>query len=65
MPFIDVTISEGRSPDQLRALIHELTLAAQRALDAPLANIRVVLRETPLTHFASGDVTIAERHAAK
>ncbi|MEV8195565.1 tautomerase family protein [Rhodococcus pyridinivorans] len=65
MPFIDVTISEGRSPDQLRALIHELTLAAQRALDAPLANIRVVLRETPLTHFAAGDVTIAERHAAK
>ncbi|NLU64000.1 4-oxalocrotonate tautomerase [Rhodococcus sp. HNM0563] len=65
MPFIDVTISEGRSPDQLRALIHELTVAAQRALDAPLANIRVVLRETPLTHFAAGDVTIAERHAAK
>ncbi|ATQ31349.1 4-oxalocrotonate tautomerase [Rhodococcus ruber Chol-4] len=61
MPLIDVTIAEGRSPDELRRLIHELTQAAHRALDAPLPNIRVVLRETPKTHFAAGDVTIAER----
>lgn len=64
MPFIDVTISEGRSPEELRRLIHELTQAAHRALGAPLPNIRVVLRETPKTHFAAGDVTIAEREAA-
>nr|WP_254704878.1 4-oxalocrotonate tautomerase [Rhodococcus pyridinivorans] len=35
--------------------------AAHRAVDAPLGNIRVVLREVPTTHFAAGDVTIAER----
>lgn len=61
MPIIDVTIAQGRSPEQLRALIHELTSAAQRALDVPLATVRVILRETPPTHFAAGDVTIAER----
>lgn len=63
MPFIDVTLAEGRSPEELRQLIHELTEAAQRALGAPLQNVRVVLRETPATHFAAGDVTIAEREA--
>lgn len=63
MPFIDVTLAEGRTPEQLRALIHELTHAAQRALDAPLASVRVVVRETKKTHFAAGDVTLAERLA--
>lgn len=61
MPFIDVTVSEGRTPEQLRTLIHELTQAACRALDAPLSSIRVVVREVPPTHWAAGDVTIAER----
>jgi 4-oxalocrotonate tautomerase len=65
MPFIDVTIAEGRSPEQLRRLIHELTQAAHRALDIPLANVRVVLRETPKTHFAAADVTIAEREVTR
>lgn len=63
MPIIEVTVSDGREPAQLRALIHELTMAAHRALDAPLSNIRVLLRETPATHFAAGDVTLAERAA--
>lgn len=63
MPFIDVTIGAGRTPEQLRALVHELTAAAHHALDAPIANVRVVIREVPLTHWAAGDVTIAEREA--
>jgi 4-oxalocrotonate tautomerase len=65
MPFIDVTIAEGRTPEQLRALVHELTMAAHRAVDAPLASIRVVLREVPPTHWAAADVTIAERSAGE
>lgn len=61
MPIIEVTLAEGRTPAQLRELIHELTAAAHRALDAPVASIRVILRETPPTHFAAGDVTLEER----
>ena len=64
MPFIDVTISQGRTPEQIRGLLHELTDAAHRALGAPTQNIRVVVREVPETHWAAGDVTIAERRAA-
>lgn len=62
MPFIDVTIVEGRSPEVLRALIHALHEAAVQSVDASPENVRVVVREVPATHWAAGDVTIAERH---
>ncbi|MBK9476404.1 MAG: 4-oxalocrotonate tautomerase family protein [Tetrasphaera sp.] len=61
MPFIEVTLVQGRSPAQLRALISSLTQAAVDAVGAPRESVRVVLHEVPATHFAAGDVTIAER----
>ncbi len=64
MPFIDVTLVEGRSPEQLRSLVTKLTDAAVEAVGAPRESIRVVIREVPATHWAAGDVTIAERRAA-
>lgn len=64
MPFIDVTLVEGRSPEQLRTLITKLTDAAVEAVGAPRESIRVVVREVAATHWAAGDVTIAERRAA-
>ncbi|AVZ38421.1 MULTISPECIES: tautomerase family protein [unclassified Dietzia] len=63
MPIIDVTITEGRAPEAIRSLIHELTAAAVRAIDAPPTSVRVIVREVPPTHFAAADVTIAERTA--
>ncbi|MGH8939022.1 MAG: tautomerase family protein [Actinomycetes bacterium] len=65
MPFIEVTLVEGRSPEQLRALISGLTHAACDAIHASVANVRVVVREVPATHWAAGDVTIAERKASE
>ena len=61
MPLVEVTMVEGRSGEQLRALISELTAAVEKAVGAPRENIRVVIREVPATHWAAGDVTIAER----
>ncbi|MCU0265555.1 MAG: tautomerase family protein [Actinomycetia bacterium] len=61
MPFVDVTLAEGRTPEQIRALQHELTLAVVRTVGSPIENVRVVVREVPPTHWAAGDVTIAER----
>lgn len=63
MPLIEVTLVQGRSPQQLRALITALTDATCQAVDAPRAAVRVVLREVPATHWAAGDETIAERQA--
>lgn len=61
MPLVEVTLVEGRTPEQLRALIAALTSAVEDSVGAPKEAVRVVLRELPPTHWAAGDVTIAER----
>ena len=61
MPLVEVTLVEGRTPEQLRALISRLTAAVVDSVGSPKDNVRVVLREIPATHWAAGDVTIAER----
>jgi 4-oxalocrotonate tautomerase len=62
VPLVEVTLVQGRSPQQLRALISHLTDAVENALEVSRDTIRVVLREVPTTHWAAGGVTIAERN---
>src|ERR1017187_3394005 len=62
MPLVEVSLIEGRTPEQIRSLIHELHEAVVRALTAPPGNVRIIVREVPATHWAASDVTIAERH---
>ena len=61
MPLVEVTMVEGRTAEQLRSLISRITAAVEQAVGAPRESIRVVIRELPPTHWAAGDVTIAER----
>jgi 4-oxalocrotonate tautomerase len=42
-------------------MISALTSAVAESLDAPAASIRVVVTEVPLTHWATGDVTLQEK----
>jgi 4-oxalocrotonate tautomerase len=58
-----VSIREGRSPESIRTMISAVTAAIAESLDAPAASIRVVVTEVPLTHWATGDVTLAEKEA--
>ena len=58
---VEVTLVEGRTPEQLRTLISRLTAAVVDSVGPPKENVRVVLREVPATHWAAGDVTIEER----
>lgn len=54
---------EGRSPAQIRALISALTDATSSALGARPESVRVIVTEVRATHWAAGDVTLAERDA--
>lgn len=65
MPLVEITLVEGRSAPQLRSLISQVTAAVEEAVAAPRDTIRVVLREVPATHWAAGDVTIAERRSKR
>jgi 4-oxalocrotonate tautomerase len=65
VPQIDVTISAGRTPEQIRAMIHEVHEAVVRTVDARPEHVRVVVREVPRAHWATGDVTLTEMDAAR
>jgi 4-oxalocrotonate tautomerase len=65
MPFVEVTLAAGRSPEQLRLLMSMLTEAVVESIGAGRESVRVVLREVPKTHWAAGDVTLAEKEAGR
>jgi 4-oxalocrotonate tautomerase len=54
MPFVEITLIEGRSSEAKRALMSKVTDAVEEAIGAPRASIRVVLREVPAFHWAVG-----------
>jgi 4-oxalocrotonate tautomerase len=64
MPLVQVSLREGRSPAQIRALISALTSAVIDSVGAPQETIRVIVTEVPATHWAAGDVTLDERAAS-
>lgn len=47
MPFIEVTMIEGRSSEMKAKLIEKLTEAAVEAVGAPIETVRVCIREIP------------------
>ncbi len=64
MPLIQVSIAQGRRPEQIRAMIAGVTSAVADSLDAPVESIRVIVNEIPLTHWGSGTQTLAEKRGA-
>lgn len=64
MPQIEITIAEGRTPTQIRNMMHEVHAAVLRTVNTRPEYIRVVVHEAPRTHWATGDVTLAETDTA-
>lgn len=64
MPLIQVTLAAGRSPEQLRALGAALTDAAEQALGADRATVRVVLTECPPELCFAGGESLADLRAS-
>lgn len=56
MPFVEVTLIEGRTREQKVALMKALTEAVVSTVGAPRESVRVVLREVPAEHWAVGGV---------
>jgi 4-oxalocrotonate tautomerase len=64
MPLIQVTLAEGRTPEQLRALGEAITKAAETTLGAKRESIRVVLTECAPDMWFVGGRTLAELRAS-
>lgn len=65
MPVVQVTLTEGRTPETIRSMIAAVTQALVDSGVAPKEAVRVMVTEIPTDHFAAGDVTITERRAAQ
>jgi 4-oxalocrotonate tautomerase len=61
MPLIDISIAQGRTPAQLRALIDGIHHVAETTVNAAPENITIIIREIDPAHWARGNTTIAER----
>ncbi|WP_408007794.1 2-hydroxymuconate tautomerase [Pseudalkalibacillus sp. A8] len=60
MPIAQIHILEGRSKEQKRSLIKEVTEAIYRSTGADHDRIRVLLYEIAEENWAAGGVTKAE-----
>jgi len=58
MPIAQINIIEGRTDEQKEKLIDEVTQAIHRAIDAPVANVRVIINEMPKQHFGIGGESV-------
>ena len=63
MPLVEVTLSAGRTSEQVRSMIHEVHEAVTRTVSARSEHIRVIVREVPRDHWATGDITLSEMDA--
>jgi 4-oxalocrotonate tautomerase len=60
VPNVEVTLAEGRSAEQIRRLMRDVHDAVLRTADTRSEHIRVIVREVPRDHWATGDVTLTE-----
>ncbi|SDH69274.1 4-oxalocrotonate tautomerase [Alteribacillus persepolensis] len=61
MPFIQVNILKGRSPEQKEKLIREMTNVAMDVLDAPEQSVRVMIQEMEPEHWGIAGESIKKR----
>ena len=57
MPLIEVHLLEGRTDEQKKNLLQEITLAVHESIDAPLTSIRVWIQEfSPKEYMVAGEL---------
>lgn len=64
MPFIQITMGKGRTEDQKRALLREVSASAARATGTPEAAVRVWIVEVEPTEVMAGGTILADKQAA-
>ncbi|PPE70334.1 4-oxalocrotonate tautomerase family protein [Caldimonas thermodepolymerans] len=57
MPFAQIFLIEGRTEEQKKAVIEKVTQALVEAVDAPAANVRVLITEVPKENWGIAGVS--------
>jgi len=61
MPLIQITMIEGRTDEQKRALLAAITQAVHETIGAPLDSIRAWVTDVPSEQFMSAGTLAADR----
>lgn len=61
MPFIQINLIEGRSPEKKEQLIKEVSLLVSEIIDAPLETVRVMINEMPPEHWGIAGESVKKR----
>ncbi|MEO4054021.1 2-hydroxymuconate tautomerase [Solibacillus sp. CAU 1738] len=56
MPIVTVKMLEGRTDEQKRALVQEVTEAVSKTVNAPKENVSIIIEEMPKNHYATAGV---------
>ncbi|WP_420489160.1 2-hydroxymuconate tautomerase [Neobacillus vireti] len=62
MPFIQVNILKGRSPEKKERLIREMTDLVSEVLDAPVQSVRVMINELEPEHWGIAGESVKKRN---
>lgn len=60
MPFAQIYLIEGRTEEQKKAVIEEVSQALVDATGAPIANVRVWIQEVPKENWGIAGVSAKE-----
>ena len=63
MPLVNVTMLHGRSPEQKRRLIAELTTVMVEVAEVRLEQVEVVLQEVTTDNWGRGGVPLSDADA--
>jgi 4-oxalocrotonate tautomerase len=63
MPLVQISMVHGRTPEQIRNLIRQVTNSVSDSLAAPIESVKVIVTEVAPTHWGSGELTMAEKKA--
>lgn len=61
MPFVHVELVEGRTPEQLKAMMSDITDAVEKNTGAPRAAIKVIVDEMRVDRFMDGGTLRSEK----
>jgi len=61
MPLIQVTMIEGRTPQQKRAMLAAITQAVNETIGAPLESIKAWVTDVPADQFMAAGTLASER----
>lgn len=61
MPIVTIKMIEGRTDEQKRNLVEQVTTAVSETVNAPKENVSIIIEEMKKEHYATGGVRVSDK----